>query len=59
MKLTEEEVQNLLFRALEDDPSQITQPEETFCLTFYSGLHHEIEDRIRHLKDHLHSLDSL
>jgi len=52
-------IEELLFRALEDGATQITQPEETIRLKFYSGLHQDIKDRIRHLKGHLHSLDSL
>ena len=52
-------IEDLLFRAMEDDPSQMSHPEETIRLKFYSGLNQDIKDRIRHLKGKLHNLDSL
>lgn len=52
-------IEDLLHRALEEDPSHLTRPEETLRLKFYSGLQKDIQDRIRHLKAHLRDFDSL
>ena len=52
-------IEDLLYRALEDDPAHITRPDETLRLKFYSGLRKEIKDRIRHHKDNLRDIDKL
>ena len=52
-------IEDILHRALEDDPSHLTKPEETLQLKFYSGLRKDIKDRIRHLKGRLREFDSL
>ena len=52
-------LEDLLHRALNDDPNIISKTEETLRLKFYSGLRPALKNRIRHHKDNLLSLDKL
>ena len=52
-------LEDLLHRALNDDPNIISKTEETLRLKFYSGLRPALKNRIRHHKDNLRSLDKL